>query len=158
MSDKVPMTPAGQLHLREELQRLKDDRPRISRAIGEAREHGDLKENAEYHAAKEEQGIAEARIKDIESALSRAEVIDPKTLSGPKIRFGATVTLSNVDTEEQVTYQILGPYESDLSKGSMSVTAPLARAMLSKEVGEEVSIQKPDGTKRVYEIVEVVYK
>ena len=159
MSDKVPMTPEGQAHLREELTRLKDvERPRISKAIGEAREHGDLRENAEYHAAKEEQGMCEARIRDYEGALSRAEVIDPKTLSGPRVRFGATVKLVNADTSEEVTYKIVGPYEADINKGLISVSAPLARALMGKEEGDEVTLQRPGGGKRDYEIIEVVYR
>jgi transcription elongation factor GreA len=156
--DKVPMTPAGQVRLREELARLKDERPGISREIGIAREHGDLRENAEYHAAKEKQGFIEGRIKDLESALSRAEVIDPSTLSGDKVRFGAHVKLSNTETEEEVSYQIVGPFEADLEKGTISVTAPLARALIGKEVGDEVKIQTTGGKPRVYEILEVEYK
>jgi transcription elongation factor GreA len=158
MSEKVPMTPAGHQHLREELQRLKDvERPRISKAIGVARDHGDLRENAEYHAAKEEQGMVEARIRDYEAALSRAEVIDPSKLTGPRVKFGARVKLVNSDTDEEVLYQIVGPYETDLSKGMISISAPLARALVGKEEGDEVTIQRPDGTKRVYEILEVSY-
>lgn len=158
MSDKIPMTPAGNVRLREELQRLKEvERPRISKAIGVAREHGDLRENAEYHAAKEEQGMVEAKIRDYEAALSRAEVIDPSKLSGPRVKFGAKVKLVNADTEEEVLYQIVGPYEADLQKGLISVSAPLARALVGKEEGDEVTIQRPDGTKRNYEILEVTY-
>jgi transcription elongation factor GreA len=152
------MTPAGHTRLRAEVQLLKDERPKISRDIGTAREHGDLKENAEYHAAKERQGFIESRIKDLESALSRADVIDPSTLSGDKVRFGATVVLANAETEEQVTYQILGPYEADIERGSISVTAPLARALMGKEVGDEVTIKRPDGAQRVYEVLEVSFK
>lgn len=158
MSDKIPMTPAGNARLREELHRLKEvERPRISKAIGVAREHGDLRENAEYHAAKEEQGMVEAKIRDYEAALSRAEVIDPSKLSGPRVRFGATVKLVNADTEEEVLYQIVGPYEADLHKGMISVSAPLARALVGKEIGDEVTIQRPDGTTRNYEILDVTY-
>lgn len=159
MSDRVPMTPSGQERLREELRQLKDvDRPKVSVEIGVAREHGDLRENAEYHAAKERQGFIEGRIKDIESALSRAEVIDPAKLEGPIIRFGAIVTLANVETEETVKYQILGPYEADLGKGSISVTAPLARGLIGRELGDQVSIKTPGGETREYEILEVAYK
>ena len=113
MSDKVPMTPGGAQKLKDELARLKEERPKISREIGIAREHGDLSENAEYHAAKERQGLVEARIKDIEDKLSRAEVIDPTKLSGDRVRFGATVLLTNLDTDEEAKYQIVGADEAD---------------------------------------------
>ena len=153
------MTPPGQARLREELSRLKEiERPKISRDIGTAREHGDLKENAEYHAAKERQGFIEGRIKDLESGLSRAEVIDPSTLSGDKVKFGATVTLSNSETNEELTYQIVGPMEADLEKGTISVTAPLARALIGKEPGDEVKMQTPGGPQRLYEVVSVEFK
>ena len=151
MTDKVPMTPTGAIKLREELARLKEERPRISREIGVAREHGDLKENAEYHAAKERQGLVEARIKDIEDKLSRAEVIDPSKLSGNMVRFGAFVTLTNLDTDEEQTYQILGADEADINHGSISVSAPLARAIIGKSTGDEIVVKLPGGTRR-YEI------
>jgi transcription elongation factor GreA len=151
MTDKVPMTPTGAIKLREELARLKEERPRISREIGVAREHGDLKENAEYHAAKERQGLVEARIKDIEDKLSRAEVIDPSKLSGNMVRFGAFVTLTNLDTDEEQTYQILGADEADINHGSISVSAPLARAIIGKSIGDEIVVKLPGGTRR-YEI------
>ena len=158
MTEKVPMTPAGQERLRAELHRLREtERPRISKAIGVAREHGDLRENAEYHAAKEEQGMTEARIRDYESALSRAEVIDPTKLSGTRVLFGAIVKLANPDTNEEVTYTIVGPYETDVKRGLISVTAPLARAMVGKEIGDEVSLVRPDGSKKDFEILEVSY-
>jgi transcription elongation factor GreA len=137
--------------------RLKEERPRISREIGVAREHGDLSENAEYHAAKERQGMVEARIKDIEDKLSRAEVIDPTKLDGSKVRFGATVTLQNLDTEEEVTYQIVGAEEANLDNGTISVSAPLARALIGREAGDEVTVPLPAGTRR-YEIVDVVFR
>src|SRR5215467_14763396 len=114
MADRFPMTPRGAQKLRDELTRLKEERPKISRDIGVAREHGDLSENAEYHAAKEKQGLLEARIKDIEDKLSRAEVIDPTTLRGARVRFGATVTLANIDTDEESTYRIVGADEADI--------------------------------------------
>ena len=159
MSDKVPMTPAGQTRLREELQRLKEiERPKISVEIGIAREHGDLRENAEYHAAKEKQGFIEGRIKDLEAGLSRAEVIDPSALSGDRVKFGATVTLANADTGDQTTYQIVGLMEADIENGTISVTAPLARALIGREQGEEVTVKTPGGETRVYAIVEVLYK
>jgi transcription elongation factor GreA len=151
MTDKVPMTPTGAIKLREELMRLKEERPKISREIGVAREHGDLKENAEYHAAKERQGLVEARIKDIEDKLARAEVIDPSKLSGNMVRFGAFVTLTNLDTDEEQTYQILGADEADINHGSISVSAPLARAIIGKSTGDEVVVKLPGGTRR-YEI------
>jgi transcription elongation factor GreA len=142
------MTPGGAQKLREELSRLKEERPRISRAIGTAREHGDLKENAEYHAAKEQQGLVEARIKDIEDKLSRAEVIDPTKLSGDKVRFGATVLLTNLDTDEENTYQIVGADEANLKNGTISVSAPLSRALIGKSTGDEVVVNLPGGTRR----------
>ncbi|HWA75068.1 MAG TPA: transcription elongation factor GreA [Polyangiaceae bacterium] len=151
MTDKVPMTPTGAIKLREELMRLKEERPKISREIGVAREHGDLKENAEYHAAKERQGLVEARIKDIEDKLARAEVIDPSKLSGNMVRFGAFVTLTNLDTDEEQTYQILGADEADINQGSISVSAPLARAIIGKSTGDEIVVKLPGGTRR-YEI------
>jgi transcription elongation factor GreA len=120
--EKVPMTPSGAEKLRTELTRLKEERPKISREIGVAREHGDLSENAEYHAAKERQGMVEARIKDIEDKLARAELIDPSTLDGETVRFGATVGLLNVDTDESVTYQIVGAEEADIDAKTISIT------------------------------------
>lgn len=151
MTEKVPMTPTGAVKLREELMRLKEERPKISREIGVAREHGDLKENAEYHAAKDRQGLVEARIKDIEDKLARAEVIDPAKLSGNMVRFGAFVTLTNLDTDEEQTYQILGADEADINQGSISVSAPLARAIIGKSIGDEIVVKLPGGTRR-YEI------
>jgi transcription elongation factor GreA len=157
MAESVPMTPAGAQKLREELAKLKEERPKISREIGIAREHGDLSENAEYHAAKEKQGLCEARIKDIEDKLSRAEIIDPSKLSGDRVRFGATVTLTNLDTDEETTYQIVGADEADINAGSISISAPLARALISKSVGDEVVVKLPVGTRR-YEIAEIEFR
>jgi transcription elongation factor GreA len=148
MNEPVPMTPSGAQKLRDELVRLKEERPKISREIGVAREHGDLKENAEYHAAKERQGLVEARIKDIEDKLSRAEVIDPTKLSGDRVRFGATVLLTNLDTDEESTYQIVGADEADLKNGTISVSAPIARALIGKSTGDEVVVNLPGGTRR----------
>jgi transcription elongation factor GreA len=148
---KVPMTPRGVVKLRDELARLKEERVKVSRDIGVAREHGDISENAEYHAAKDRQGLVEARIKDLEDKLSRAEVIDPSKLSGSRVRFGATVTLTNVDTDEEVTYQIVGAEEADLDAGTISVSSPLARAIIGREVGDEVKVELPAGL-RHYEI------
>ncbi len=157
MNEPVPMTPGGAQKLREELVRLKEERPKISRAIGTAREHGDLKENAEYHAAKEQQGLVEARIKDIEDKLSRAEVIDPSKLSGDRVRFGAVVLLTNLDTEEENTYQIVGADEADLKNGTISVSAPLSRALIGKSTGDEVIVNLPGGTRR-YEIGSIEFR
>src|SRR4051812_23912549 len=157
MNEPVPMTPGGAQKLRDELARLKEERPKISRAIGTAREHGDLKENAEYHAAKEQQGLVEARIKDIEDKLSRAEVIDPTKLSGDRVRFGATVVLLNLDTDEEATYQIVGADEADLKNGTISVSAPLSRALIGKSTGDEVVVNLPGGTRR-YEIGSIEFR
>ena len=157
MTEKVPMTPAGAQKLREELTRLKEERPKISREIGVAREHGDLSENAEYHAAKERQGLVEARIKDIEDKLARAEVIDPSKLKGDRVRFGALVTLTNLDTDEETKYQIVGADEADINHGLISISAPLARALIGKTWGDEVVVTLPAGTRR-YEIGGVEFR
>ncbi|AJI46557.1 transcription elongation factor greA [Francisella philomiragia] len=155
----MPMTPAGEQALRAELSRLKKtERPAIIEAIAEARDHGDLKENAEYHAARERQGIIEGRIKDIESKLSNAQVIDvTKLQANGMVIFGATVTVINVDTEEETTYQIVGEDEADIDNHKISVVAPLARALIKKEVGDEIILDTPKG-KVTYEIVDVEYK
>ena len=150
------MTPRGAQLMREELSRLKEERPKISREIGIAREHGDLSENAEYHAAKERQGMVEARIKDLEDKLARAEIIDPSKLSGDKVRFGATVSLLNLDTDEEVRYQIVGADEADIDQGRISISAPLARALIGKSVGDEVQVQLPAGVGH-YEVSAVDY-
>jgi transcription elongation factor GreA len=157
MNEPVPMTPHGAQKLRDELVRLKEERPKISREIGVAREHGDLKENAEYHAAKERQGLVEARIKDIEDKLARAEVIDPSKLSGDRVRFGAIVLLTNLDTDEENTYQIVGADEADLKNGTISVSAPLSRALIGKSTGDEVVVTLPGGTRR-YEIGSIEFR
>lgn len=148
------MTPEGHLALKQELDRLRAERPKIAQEIETAREHGDLKENAEYHAAKEKQGLNEARMADIEDKLSRADVIDPKKLGGSRVKFGATVDLEDVDEEKVVTYKIVGPEESDLARGAISVTSPVARALINREVGDEVKVKAPGGI-RTYEIVEI---
>lgn len=148
------MTPAGHAALTAELNALKAERPKISQEIGIARDHGDLKENAEYHAAKDKQGMCEARIAEIEDKLSRAEVIDPSTLGGDKVKFGALVELEDVDNGKVVTYQLVGPDESDLKEGKISVTSPVARAIVGKEVGDEVRVETPGGV-RNYEISDV---
>lgn len=155
---KHPMTKEGADALQVELNRLKKvERPRISVEIAEAREHGDLKENAEYHAAREEQGLIEARIAQIESALSHAEIIDVTKLSpNGKIIFGTTVTVLNVDTDEEVTYKIVGHDEADVKANKISVNSPIARALIGKEEGDEVIVVAPSGNID-YEIVEVAY-
>lgn len=151
------MTPEGQARLREEMRRLKEsDLPQVVKDIGTAREHGDLSENAEYHAAKERQGMIVARISYLEQTLSRAEVIDPSKLSGSKVQFGARVKLTNVDTDEEQSFRIVGPDEADLKVGRISIASPLARALLGHEVGEEVRVMMPAGP-RTYEILEVSY-
>jgi transcription elongation factor GreA len=157
MEGKIPMTPEGNARIRDELKTLKDERPKISREIGVARDHGDLSENAEYHAAKDRQGWIEARIKDLEDKLSRAEIIDPAKLSGSKVAFGATVKLSNVETEEESVYRLVGADEANLDQGSISITSPLARALIGREIGDEVKVRMPAG-ERIYEILEVEYR
>jgi len=156
--DKVPMTAGGLKALEEELRHLKDnERPAISKAIGVAREHGDLKENAEYHAAKERQSFIEGRLKELEGIISHAEVIDPASLSGDRVQFGATVMLIDEETNEEVTYQIVGSEESDISKGLLPVTSPLAKALIGKNLGASVEVHTPKGTK-FYEVVKVEFK
>jgi len=157
MAERFPITPKGAQKLKEELGRLKEERPKISRDIGVAREHGDLSENAEYHAAKERQGMVEARIKDIEDKLARAEIIDPSRLSGERVSFGATVELSNIDTDEAVTYQIVGAEEANVNDGLISISAPLARALIGKQVGDEIKVKLPAG-ERCYEVVAVKFQ
>ena len=151
------MTPRGAAKVKEELARLKAERPKISREIGIARDHGDISENAEYHAAKERQGMVEAQIKDLEDKLARVEIIDPAKLSGSKVRFGATVSLSNVETSESSTYQIVGADEANIEEGTISVSAPLARALIGKEAGDEVTVTLPGG-RRTYEITGVEFR
>jgi transcription elongation factor GreA len=155
---KVPITVEGAEILREELRKLKnEDRPRISLAIAEARAHGDLKENAEYHAAKEEQGLSEARVRDIEGKLSNAQIIDITSIpASDKVIFGVTLKLYDTDTEEEVSYRIVGDDQSNISEGLLSVSAPIARALIGKREGDEVDIATPGGQKS-YEIIEVLY-
>jgi transcription elongation factor GreA len=157
MLERVPMTPEGHEKLRAQLVRLKEERPKISKEIEVAREHGDLKENAEYHAAKERQGMIEAQLKDIEDKLARAEVIDPKKLSGSRVSFGATVSLLNLDNDEESRFQIVGADEANIDAGLISISAPLARALIGKETGDEVRVQLPIGVRR-YEIVDVRFE
>ena len=158
MSKKVPITAKGAEKLREELTRLKTvDRPRIIQAIAEARAHGDLKENAEYHAAREQQSFAEGRIKEIEGKLSHAHVVDVATLNANgKVVFGCTVELMDEDTEEAVVYQIVGEDEADIKVGMISVNSPIARALIAKVEGDVVSVMVPGG-ERSLEIIEVRY-
>jgi len=158
MVEKNPITPEGAEKLRAELQHRKSvDRPAITHAIGVAREHGDLSENAEWHAAREQQSLNEARIKEIEDRLARAEIIDPSKLDGEKVAFGAKVKLLNADTEEEVSYRIVGADESDPASGAISITSPVARSLLGKEVGDEVKIRAPGG-ERVFEVLEIRFK
>jgi transcription elongation factor GreA len=151
------MTPEGAARLREELRRLQDvDMPAVVKDIATAREHGDLSENAEYHAAKERQGMIHARITHLEHALSRAEIIDPAKLKGTRVGFGARVKLSNVDTGEEVEYFLVGSDEADIQSGRLSITSPLARSLLGHEEGDEVKVVMPAGP-RTYEILQVTY-
>ncbi len=156
--NKVPMTTGGYQRLLEELKRLKTvERPAVIRAIAEARGHGDLSENAEYHAARERQGFIEGRVAEIEDKLSRAEVIDISKLKGAVVKFGATVTLADEDTEEKVTYRIVGTDEADINARLLSITSPLARALIGKKTGDTAEVATPGGHKS-YAIVRVRYK
>ncbi|WP_213685418.1 transcription elongation factor GreA [Roseicyclus sp.] len=153
--DKIPMTPGGYKTVNEELKHLKSvERPAIIQAIAEARAHGDLSENAEYHSAKEKQSFIEGRIKELEGLIGRANVIDPKTLSGP-IKFGATVVLVDEDDAEK-TFQIVGEFEANIEKGLLNINSPLARALIGKDEGDSVEVKTPGGDKD-YEIVSVTY-
>lgn len=157
MSDKVPMTASGFARLEEELRYLKSTaRPEIIRAIAEAREHGDLSENAEYHAARERQSFIEGRLMELEDKIARAEVIDVASLNGNTVKFGATVTLVDEDTDAKTAYQLVGEMEADVKEGRLSITAPLARALIGKEVGDSVEVMTPAGSK-AYEILKVQY-
>ena len=158
MVEKVPMTVKGHAALKDELaRRTKRDRPEIIAAIAEARAHGDLSENAEYHAAKESQSLNEGRIKELESVLGRAEVVDPATMSGGKVRFGATVTLVDEETEGRQVYQIVGDQEADPKEGRISVSSPISRALINKEVGDQIEVRAPKGN-RSYEIEAVDWR
>lgn len=153
-----PITKTAYVRLVEELKVLKQaDRTQVIEEIAVAREHGDLKENAEYHAAKEKQGFIEARISDLEARSSLAEVIDPSSMSGNTVSFGATVTIEDIETEKQKTYQIVGEYEADLDKGMIAYTSPIARGLIGKSEGDDVEIQTPKGIMD-YEILKVAYK
>src|SRR5579864_8845462 len=155
---KIPMTSTGFNRLQDELKRLKSvDRPAIIRAISEAREQGDIAENAEYHAARERQGFIEGRVMELEDKIARAEVIDVAKLSGKIVKFGATVTLEDEETEEKAVYQIVGEDEADISQRRLSVTSPLARALIGKGIGESVEVTTPRGA-RSYEVVKVAFR
>lgn len=156
--ERVPMTDKGFKVLQSELQRLKsEERPRIIQAIAEARAHGDLSENAEYHAAKEQQGFNEARVAELEDKLSRADVITPSELSGDKVKFGATVSLIDEDTDEEVQYQIVGDSESNVKGGKISISSPIARALIGKKEGDSAEVVTPKGA-RAYEIERIEWK
>jgi transcription elongation factor GreA len=155
MSEKFPMTPSGFASMKAHLKRLKDvERPRNSRAIEVARGHGDLKENAEYHAAKEEQGLIEAKVRELEAKSLMAEVIDPTKLSGSRVSFGATVTIEDSESGEKQTYVIVGEHEAEIRKGRLSIGAPVARSLIGKEVGDTAVLTTPKG-KREVEVVKV---
>ncbi len=156
--EKVPMTAGGFDKLQEELKHLKSvERPNVIRMIAEARDHGDLSENAEYHSAREKQSFIEGRVMEIEDKISRAEVIDVSKLSGDLVKFGAWVTLIDEDTEEENTYQIVGQHEADVNQGFISITAPLARALIGKRSGDSVEVTTPGGSK-AYEITGVAFR
>ena len=157
--EKTPMTARGAKALQDELTELKTEaRPAVIKAIAEAREHGDLKENAEYHAAREQQGFIEGRIQDLEGKLSTAQIIDPSSLNtGGKIVFSATVDLLDVENDTEVTYQIVGEDESDIKLGRISITSPIARALIGKEVDDVAEVQAPGGI-REYEILDIRYE
>ena len=155
---KIPMTADGYTRLEDELKQLKHvDRPAVIRQIAEARDHGDLSENAEYHAARERQSFIEGRVAELEDKIARAEVIDITKLSGKQVMFGATVTLVDEDTDEKSSYQIVGPDEADVKSKRLSITSPLARALIGKTTGDNVEVTTPNGSKS-YEIVRVAFK
>jgi len=155
MSDKFPMTPSGYASMKAQLHKLKNvDRPANSKAIEIARGHGDLSENADYSAAKEEQGLIEAKIRELEAKIAMAEVIDPTKLSGSRVKFGATVTIEDTESGESQRYCIVGEHEADIKRGRISIGAPVARALIGKEVGDTVTVSSPKG-KREYEVTEV---
>lgn len=157
MNESVPMTQQGYQTLTEELKKLKyEERPRIVAAIEEARGHGDLSENAEYHSAREQQSFNEGRIQELEGALSHAQIIDPKTLSGQKVLFGATVSVCDEETSEEHKYQIVGQYEANLEQGKISFLSPIAKSLIGKEIGDIVDVRTPKGDKS-YEILDVQF-
>lgn len=155
--DKIPMTAQGYAALEVELRTLKgDERPAVIKAIAEAREHGDLSENAEYHAARERQSFIEGRIAELEGVISAADVIDPSAMSGDTIRFGATVVVFDEDAEKDITYQIVGSHEADIAGGKLPITSPLAKALVGKTIGDVVEVTAPGGDKS-YEVVSVQF-
>lgn len=153
----IPMTPRGLAALKQELRECKAERPRLSETILIAREHGDISENADFTAAKERQAFLEGRILDLDSKIAQADVIDPTTLSGDRVVFGATVSLEEVESGDKATYMIVGDDEADVKKGTISISSPIARALVNHEVGDEVTVRVPGGT-RIYEIVDVTFK
>ncbi len=156
--DKLPMTQEGHKALQEELRNLKQvERPAIVKAIAAAREHGDLSENAEYHAARERQSFIEGRIGELEDATKRAEVIDTSKLKGKTVRFGATVKLADEETDEEITYQLVGEFEADIEKRKISIQSPLGKALIGREVGDSVEVTTPNGV-RYFEVVTVRFK
>jgi transcription elongation factor GreA len=156
--EKIPMTAVGYQRLEKELKQLKSvERPAVIEAISEARAHGDLKENAEYHAAKEKQSFIEGRIMELEAIISRAEVIDVAAMSGEHIRFGATVTVVDEESEEELTYQLVSDHEADINRGLISISAPIGRALIGKKKGVSVEVATPKGA-RFYEVLEVEFK
>ena len=158
MSQKIPMTSEGLVNLEDELRHLKNiARPEVIRAIALAREHGDLSENAEYHAARDRQSFIEGRVGELEDKIARAEVIDVSKLSGKTVKFGAKVSLIDEDTEEKLIYQIVGQDEADVKRGRLAITSPLARALIGKSVGESVEVNTPKGEK-AYEITRVRFR
>ena len=155
MPDRIPMTPRGIQSLREELKRLREiERPKNVRDIEEARAHGDLRENSEFHAAKERQGFIEGRSRELDGILALAEIIDPARLSGKRVVFGATVKLADTDSGEEITYAIVGDYEADIKQGRIQISAPLARALIGREAGDTVTLRTGKGS-REYQITEV---
>jgi transcription elongation factor GreA len=157
MADRIPMTPRGQKKLREELKRLREvERPKNVQDIEIARAHGDLSENAEFHAAKERQSFIEGRSREIDSILAQAEVIDPAKLSGDRVVFGATVRLTDTDSGEETSYSIVGDYEGDIKEGRLAISAPLARALIGREKGDTVSLRTGKGT-REYQIADIQF-
>ena len=157
MSRKIPMTAEGYARLEEELRELRSTvRPDVIRAIAEAREHGDLSENAEYHAARDRQSFIEGRMAELEDKLARAEVIDVSKLTGDTVKFGATVTLVDEDTDEEITYQLVGEHEADVKNGKLAITAPIARAIVGKSIGDQVEVDTPKGHK-AFEILKIAF-
>ncbi len=157
MTQRIPITKEGLTRMEEELKQLKSvARPDVIRAISQAREHGDLSENAEYHAARERQSFIEGRLAELEDKIARSEVIDVATLSGKTVKFGATVTIVDEDTDEKLTYQLVGEVESDVKAGRLAINSPLARALIGKSVGDSVDVMTPNGDK-MYEILKVKF-